>query len=131
MGELSPLFVLAHRGGRGPSAAGVRENSLAAFHQAMREGADGVELDVRRTADGELVVVHDTEIPGVGPVHSARTGDLPGWLPTLAAALDACGDAIVDIEVKNAPTEPGFDPEQRVAREVVALLALRERQAVR
>lgn len=50
--------VLAHRGG-----AGLRvENTLAAFAHAMDCGADGSELDVRLTADGEVVVHHDSRL---------------------------------------------------------------------
>ena len=129
MAPLAPIFVLAHRGGRTSSADEsndeIRENTEAAFHRARRAGADGVELDVRQTADGELVVVHDVDLPGVGPVHAARRCELPAWVPSLGAALDACGDGVVDIEIKNAPTEPGFDPDQRVAHKVAALLARR------
>lgn len=117
------LMVLAHRGGRpGPSAASHRQNTVAAFASAGRLGADGVELDVRRTADGELVVHHDPSIAGMGPIGGLRRGDLPDWVPTLAEALDACGPMVVDIELKNAPTEPGFDPDQQLASAVVALL---------
>ena len=47
---------------------------------------------------------------------------LPGHIPTLADALDACAGAIVDIEIKNLPGEPDFDPAERVADAVVALL---------
>jgi glycerophosphoryl diester phosphodiesterase len=47
--------AIAHRGD--PIAA--RENTLAAFAAALRQGADMVELDLRRTADGEIVVLHD------------------------------------------------------------------------
>ncbi len=37
-------------------------NTLAAFAQAIKEGADGIELDVQRTADGKLVVIHDENL---------------------------------------------------------------------
>ena len=50
--------VLAHRGfsGRFP------ENSIRAFREAVAIGADGVEFDVQRTRDGELVVIHDERL---------------------------------------------------------------------
>jgi len=95
---------------------------LDAFAWARRHGADGVELDVRRTADGVLVVHHDGVVPGVGRISDLAGPDLPWWVPTLADALDACGPVVVDIELKNPPTEPGFDPNQRVAVEVMELL---------
>ncbi|WP_024801320.1 glycerophosphodiester phosphodiesterase [Nocardia sp. BMG51109] len=51
-------FVVAHRG-----ASGTRpEHTLAAYDLALREGADGVECDVRLTRDGHLVCVHDRTV---------------------------------------------------------------------
>ena len=111
--------VLAHRGGMGPS----RENTLEAFSAARRAGADGVELDVRRCADGSLVVVHDAVVPGVGPVHACRREDLPDWVPSLTEALDVSRGMVVDIEVKSSPFEAGHDPDQRAASGVAELLA--------
>ena len=81
----APVLVLAHRGGEGP----WRENTLAAFAGALAGGADGVELDVRRTADGRLVIHHDAEIEGVGAIHGLRAEELPDWVPGLDEALAA------------------------------------------
>ena len=64
----SPSWPTA--GGSGP----WRENTLEAFAGALGLGADGVELDVRRTSDGRLVVHHDAEIAGAGAVHALRAG---------------------------------------------------------
>jgi glycerophosphoryl diester phosphodiesterase len=114
-----PIAVLAHRGGTGP----WRENTLEAFSGALRLGADGVELDVRRTADGRLVVHHDAEIEGGGAVHTLRAGELPDWVPGLDEALETCAGAIVNIELKNAPVESGFDPTEATATQVVSVLA--------
>ena len=51
--------VWAHRG-----ASGYRpENTLEAFELAIRQGADGIELDVHTSADGELIVMHDERRP--------------------------------------------------------------------
>lgn len=50
--------VWAHRG----SSHTQVENSMAAFRQAIKDGADGVELDVQRTKDGELIVYHDEHL---------------------------------------------------------------------
>lgn len=47
-------WVYGHRG-----SSGAPENTLAAFEKAALDGADGIELDVRLSADGELVVMHD------------------------------------------------------------------------
>lgn len=51
-------LVYGHRGAR----ARAPENTILAFDLAIAEGADGIELDVRMTADGELVVLHDRHL---------------------------------------------------------------------
>jgi glycerophosphoryl diester phosphodiesterase len=56
------LRVLGHRGGRGEGWP--TENTLAAFERAKREGADGIEIDVRLCATGEVVVFHDASRDG-------------------------------------------------------------------
>ena len=50
--------VWAHRG----SSHTFMENSMAAFRQAITDGADGVELDVQQTKDGKLIVFHDEKL---------------------------------------------------------------------
>jgi len=116
-----PVAVQAHRGSP-DLAAGIGENTVEAFLRAGRLGADGVELDVRLTADGALAVHHDPVIGGLGPVGELRVRQLPDHVPLLSAALDACGDLLVNIEVKNLPTEPGHDPDETAARKVAALV---------
>jgi len=51
-------LAIAHRG----DPVAERENTLPAFTSAVREGADMVELDLRRTRDGEIVVLHDATL---------------------------------------------------------------------
>src|ERR1700738_1493298 len=51
-------FVVAHRGASGA----LPEHTLAAYDLALKEGADGVECDVRLTRDGHLVCVHDRRL---------------------------------------------------------------------
>lgn len=86
--------IFAHRG------SGSRENTLAAFAAARAAGADGVELDVRLTADARLAVHHDRRIPGVGDVTNLAASDLPPYVPQLADALLVCEGMWVNIEVK-------------------------------
>ena len=114
--------VQAHRGSP-DRASGIRENTLEAYTRARALGADGVELDVRLTADGALAVHHDPVIEGVGPIHELSTGDLPAHVPLLADALSVCAGMVVNIEIKNLPTEPAFDPSDPCAAAVVDLLA--------
>lgn len=119
--------VLAHRGGRPPAGADPVahpwENTLAAFAAARRAGADGVELDVRATADGTLVVLHDPAVPGEGPIHARRGTSLPSWLPTLDDALDVCAGLVVDIEVKAPPAGAWPDVAELAAGVVRAVAA--------
>jgi glycerophosphoryl diester phosphodiesterase len=118
---MGSMAVQAHRGS--PDAAnGIRENTLEAFFRARRVGADGVELDVRMTSDGGLAIHHDPVIRGVGTICELTAGELPGSVPLLSDALEACEGVIVNIEIKNLPGEPGFDPTERVAREVADLV---------
>jgi glycerophosphoryl diester phosphodiesterase len=98
--------VIAHRGASGYEY----ENSRAAFRRAVMLDADGVELDVHATRDGDIVVHHDPDLPGVGPIAlltssearqvRIRNGET---LPLLQEVLDLVGDHDVWIEVKSLP----------------------------
>lgn len=59
--------IFAHRGASGYAP----ENTLEAFALAMEQGADGIELDVQMTKDGELVVIHDETIDRVSSAKGA------------------------------------------------------------
>jgi glycerophosphoryl diester phosphodiesterase len=117
------MLVLAHRGSR----LREPENTVSAFSRAVAEGADGVELDVHRTVDDALVVCHDAGTPaGVlceMPLSAVRRA-FP-LVPTLAEALDACAGTLVNVEIKNMPPDPDWDPVDRAAELVVALLGAR------
>jgi glycerophosphoryl diester phosphodiesterase len=86
-----------------------------AFAEARRRGADGVELDVRLTADGGLAVHHDAEVPDLGPICRLGVADLPAHVPLLSDALGACEGMLVNVEIKNAPQDPGWDEGEAVA----------------
>jgi glycerophosphoryl diester phosphodiesterase len=111
--------VFAHRG----CTEGYMENTLEAFAEARRLGADGVELDVRLTADGALAIHHDAEIAGVGPVCELTVGDLPAHVPLLSDALGVCEGMVVNVEIKNSPQDPGHDPGEAVAALTAASIA--------
>ena len=53
--------IFAHRG----ASAYAPENTMEAFELAAKQGADGIELDVHVTKDGEVVVTHDEKIDRV------------------------------------------------------------------
>ncbi|MFZ9358176.1 MAG: glycerophosphodiester phosphodiesterase [Ilumatobacteraceae bacterium] len=110
--------VMAHRG-----ASKVElENTTLAFARALKMGADAVELDVRRCGSGELVVHHDPKLSDGRIIFSVDKRDLPTHIPSLAEALDACGSMWVNIEIKNDPKEPDFDPQEVTTRKVVDFL---------
>jgi glycerophosphoryl diester phosphodiesterase len=118
--------VLGHRGSRDPGP----ENTVAAVDAALAAGADGVEIDVRRSADGDLVVVHDARLPRLGgrAVIRRSTADLRArGIPLLHEVLDAwAGRGRIIIEIKNQPGQPDFDaPHERTAAALVELLRAR------
>jgi glycerophosphoryl diester phosphodiesterase len=93
--------VIAHRGVHG---TGVTENTIAAFEAALGARAEMIELDVRRTGAGELVILHDHEV-GRTAIDScsldaleAQTGFRP---PLLSEVLEwADGRIGLDVELK-------------------------------
>ena len=109
-------LVIAHRG----SHERVPENTLAAFHAARDAGAEMVELDVRRTADGQLAIFHDSEIArtplrqlSLAELRSASGVEVPVLEQVLEWATEA-GTGL-DVELKEdgyveavAPLLSGF-----------------------
>ena len=99
------------------------ENTLSGFLAAATV-ADGVEMDIRRSADGKLVLSHDPFVGGV-PVSTNAWSELaeldvgdghhPALLDEVLAALPTTS---VQLEVKNWPTDAGFEPDHRIALEV-------------
>ena len=77
---MTPIAI-AHRG----DPKGARENTLPAFAAAVALGADMLELDLRRTRDDEIVVLHDQTLDRLWGVHGS-VGDLD------LAAVQGVGD---------------------------------------
>jgi glycerophosphoryl diester phosphodiesterase len=119
------MLVIAHRG----ASAIEPENTVRAFRRARQLGADWVELDVRRTADGVLAIHHDAVLPDGRAIVDLPAAELPESVPDLAAALDACAGMGVNIEIKNSPDDPDFDEGRSLADAVVALVAARDERA--
>ena len=112
--------------GHGPEDGSAHAiNRLPSFDWCRRQGADGVECDVRRTADDHLVVIHDGSLFDGRAVADARRAELPEFVPDLDQVLDVCGGLIVNLELKNFPRDPAFDPAQRITHLVMELLAAR------
>jgi len=110
--------VIAHRGASGRK----RENTLAAFTLAYDLGADLVELDARRTCDGVIVVHHDARLVDGRVIVELSADALPSYVPSLAAALDACRPMGVNVEIKNVPGEPDYDGDHCHLAAIVAVM---------
>lgn len=120
------MKIIAHRG----YSAVYPENTMLAFRKAAEAGADGIELDVHLSRDGECMVIHDealartTGLPGsvqdysrneleamdAGYVKGGRSGFCP--IPPLEEVLDYLSDkdVLLNIELKTAPVcYPGIE----------------------
>ena len=134
-------LVVAHRG----SSSLAPENTLASFRQAIEDGADAVELDVRLTRDGHVVVIHDRELRRTagkrGRVDSHTLREIRAlsagtWfhrrfaaerIPTLDEVFElAAGKCGVDVEIKVDKGDPGG--EETVDRVCRIIRAHRARQ---
>jgi glycerophosphoryl diester phosphodiesterase len=122
----APL-LLGHRG----ASARQLENTMAAFEAARADGADGVELDVRLSRDGELVVFHDQDLRRLAgrmdrvialTARELAAVELRGGerIPTLADALAATAPRLVNIEIKPPPPTHLRETVRQVARTVQA-----------
>jgi glycerophosphoryl diester phosphodiesterase len=130
-------LVLGHRG----ASAIATENTAAAFARARADGADGVELDVRLCAGGEMVVFHDDDLVRLGgrpgriadtPFARLRELTLAGGerIATLEEAFEASGpDLCVNVELKVDGRGAIAPLVERVA-ETVARLGAGERTLV-
>ena len=116
-------LIYGHRGASGHAP----ENTLEAFRLSMDMGADGFELDVHMSLDGELVVIHDETVDrttdGTGLVRDLTLAQLKALdacngmdayrgarIPTLGEVFDLIRDTrhIVNVEVK---TDEWFYPQ--------------------
>jgi len=93
---MAPL-LLGHRGAR--AREGIPENTFESFDQALADGCDGFEFDVRLTADGVAVICHDPQSQGI-EIATASARECVG-LPRLEDVVARYGQrAFLDIELK-------------------------------
>ncbi len=128
------VAIIAHRG----ASRAAPENTLAAIRQAIADGADSVEVDVQETADGEVVVFHDSDFMKLAGLDlkiwnatqlDLRDIDIGSWfdasfkderVPLLRDVLDACqGNVRVVIELKY------YGHDQQLEERVVDLIESR------
>ncbi len=107
------MLRIGHRGAR----AYAPENTLMSFRKALEIGVDAVELDVRKTRDNQLVVIHDADVKrttnGEGFVSDFTLKEIKGFsaeqgekIPTLEEALDFLDKKVkVFVELKETGIE--------------------------
>jgi len=130
--------VVGHRG----AAAHAPENTIASLELGVREGADDVEFDVQRTADGVPVLLHDETCDrttdGSGPLRERTSAavsalDAGSWfgpsfagerVPTLAAVCEWAGRnaAGLSVELKQPAPGEGLPVDDGLAAAVIGLL---------
>ncbi len=125
------FLLFGHRG----ASKFEPENTLPAFRKAVSDGCNAIELDVHRTRDGHLVILHDATLErttsDVGRLSDRRLAELKSinaavqWegrreeIPTLLEVIQALPDDLVfNIEIKNF----SFFSEQRIELEVVRFI---------
>ncbi|MCI5654413.1 MAG: glycerophosphodiester phosphodiesterase [Lachnospiraceae bacterium] len=115
--------ITAHRG----SSSGAPENTMAALEKAVEEMADRAEIDVQETADGVIVLCHDTSLKRVAGVNKTVSDltleqikklDVGSWfsseyqgeqIPTLEEVMEyAKGKIDLNIEIKNLGNSSGL-----------------------
>lgn len=107
------MLKIGHRGAR----AYEPENTLSSFRRALELGVDAVELDVRKTFDNKLVVIHNANVNkttnGSGEVNELTLEEIQGFIieknehvPTLEEVLDTVANRVkVLVELKETGTE--------------------------
>ena len=117
------MDVIGHRG----AASLAPENSAAAIEAAIACGAEGVEIDVRRSSDGVLVLSHDNDVVrfgGTGRVDENRFALLESFgVIRLDRAFESVpAEKLLVLEVKGHPWEAGYDPAEPVANALAETL---------
>ncbi len=110
---MNRLLKIGHRGAR----AYEPENTLRSFQKAIELGVDAVELDVRKTKDNEIVVIHNVDVnkttDGSGSVSELTLEEIKRFvtekgekIPTLEEVLDSVGKRVkILVELKETGIE--------------------------
>jgi glycerophosphoryl diester phosphodiesterase len=110
------VIITGHRGALGSEP----ENTLRSFRRAVADGCDEIELDLRVTADGELVVLHDATVDrttnGTGTVEDLSFADLRGLDAGLGEVVPSWAETVAAIPIR-------FQAEVKAAAVVPLLVA--------
>jgi glycerophosphoryl diester phosphodiesterase len=110
------VIITGHRGALGSEP----ENTLRSFHRAVADGCDEVELDLRVTADDELVVMHDATVDrttsGSGAVSDLSLAELKSFDAGLGEQVPTWAETVKAVDIR-------FQAEVKAARAVPLLVA--------
>lgn len=119
-------LIYAHRGDR----SRADDNTIEAFTLAVDAGAHGIELDVRRTSDGVLVLSHDPQLADLPPLCRLAFEDLREARPDVPTLADALAHipphVFVNVEIKNALHEPDFDASRSIVEQAIDVVRRRD-----
>lgn len=126
--------VWAHRGASGYAP----ENTLAAFALAIEQGADGVELDVHLSADGEVVVCHDATVErttsGTGRIADLTLAELQAFdagggerIPLLAEVFELLRPSGLLVNVELKTDQEGDEGIEQAVLDVIVAAGFDER----
>ena len=138
-GSLRRPLIIAHRG----DVENAPENTLTAFQSAYERGADGIELDVRLTSDGQVVVFHDRSLgrtcAGRGLVTNTtleemRSLDVGGWFSpefhgTQAPTLDEVFELLPRNYLVNVEMKAVIDGMRLIAHRVAEVVRRHQRRS--
>ncbi|MGD7045628.1 glycerophosphodiester phosphodiesterase [Jeotgalibacillus proteolyticus] len=138
---MTNVKLFAHRG----SCTMCPENTMAAFRQALREGADGIELDVRMSRDGYVVVIHDRTVTrttnGRGTVagltlQQLRSLDAGSWyneackdekIPTLEEVLQWIQATELELNIELKTEDDPYPGIEQAVLDLISEYALQDR----
>ncbi|TFG18281.1 MAG: glycerophosphodiester phosphodiesterase [Promethearchaeota archaeon] len=103
MDSENKVIIIGHRG----ASKIAPENTLKAFREAIRLGADSIEFDVQQTVDGELVIIHDSNIQ--------RITGMEGYVEEMTL------DELKKLDFGNGETIPTLSELIELAKEKIAL----------
>ena len=138
--SMPPITIVAHRG----LAEGVPENTLAAIRQSLERGIKVIEIDLRTTKDGQLVVLHDPTLDRTTDCSGAvnemtlarikvcevgRSQHRSERVPTLSEAIDLVASSKVRLllDCKSAPIAAVLSEVRAHHAEAKVILGLRSR----
>ncbi|TQN30377.1 glycerophosphoryl diester phosphodiesterase [Haloactinospora alba] len=120
----TPTEVIGHRGAGRSTDSGPAQNTVASFHTAVDSGAGWIEVDVRRSADGVLVLNHDPTLPDGRAIVdlTAETCRKEGLTTLQEATAEIPPHIGLDIDLKTVMEDATGAADQRTAALLLPVL---------